>query len=300
MNANLRSALVRRLAAALEREVVIAREKEVEGGCINGAKRIELEDGSRFFVKSRPDAPEGFFEAEIEGLEALEKTGVIRSPRVIGSGGGVGSDDPGSPPFLILEWIESAAPASDHFSKLGNALAALHRTTADQFGFESDNYIGATPQVNPWKASWPEFFVEARIGFMLKLLERKGYATAELRAGADKLLARIDDLLGGREIRPSLIHGDLWSGNIMSDESGAPVLIDPAVHYADREADIAMTELFGRFAPEFYGAYKESFPLDDGYEERRDIYNLYHLMNHLYLFGLSYMPGVMGVLRRFK
>ena len=177
-------------------------------------------------------------------------------------------------------------------------MAELHRTKGERFGYESDNYIGATPQPNEWSNSWVEFFRERRLGFQVRLLEERGYATPELLEKATALMGKLDALIGRHPVEPSLLHGDLWSGNYMSDADGMPVLIDPAVYYGDREADLAMTELFGRFDAKFYAAYKKSHPLAAGYDQRRDIYNLYHLLNHLNLFGLSYMPGVMEILRR--
>ncbi|MBI3735869.1 fructosamine kinase family protein [Candidatus Sumerlaeota bacterium] len=299
MYPSLRLAVERALTQKLNGQSNIVESKPGGGGCINNGMMIRLTSGQRYFLKFNPKAPEGLFESEAEGLVAIRRTGVVRAPEPIAFGSGTETGEPNAPPFLVLEWIESGSPKAGTARTLGRQLAQMHEATAKQFGFESDNYIGASPQVNRWSDGWVEFFARSRLGVQSKLLERRGYATSDLQSRLEKLIEKLPNLIGGREIKPSLVHGDLWSGNFMVDETGGPVLIDPAVHYADREVDLAMTELFGRFDPEFYGGYKEVHPLDAGYEERKDIYNLYHLMNHLYLFGLSYMSGVMQTLRRF-
>lgn len=296
MNPALKLAVERALSGACGAEARIAKTREVGGGCINQVEEVRTEDGRRFLLKSNSKAPAGFFEREIEGLRAIREAGAVRAPEPLAAGGGEGD----VPRFLVMEFIDSAAPRADFDQTFGRALAQMHRAEADRFGLGIDNFLGASPQANAWSDSWPAFFREARLGGQLRLLEKRGYATAELAQKLGKLMDRLDDLLGGgREVRPALLHGDLWSGNIMSDESGGPAIVDPAVYHGDREADLAMTELFGRLDANFYGAYREAYPLASGYEERREIYNLYHLLNHLNLFGLSYMSGVMATLRRF-
>lgn len=287
------------LSRHLDATVKIQRQRAVEGGCINSAVEIVLSSGDRFLVKTNRSAPEDFFQREAEGLRCIGETESIRVPKPIMVGGGSGGEGADCPPFLILEFID-AAPARKNFAEtLGRGLAGLHRRRADRFGFDTDNYIGSSAQPNPRTESWVDFFAKSRLGFQLDLLRSRGFATAELDAKVQTLIENLEKLIGGRDIEPSLLHGDLWAGNQMADESGGPVLIDPAVYYGDREADLAMTELFGRFGAKFYAAYREAYPLDSGYEDRRDIYNLYHLMNHLNLFGLSYMGGVMGILRQY-
>lgn len=289
----------------------LARARAVEGGDINAAHALATDSGRRLFLKTNASAPAGFFECEAEGLRALRETGAIRAPEPLAVGGAGSADEPGDDPtgnsdapvggFIIMEFIETAAPAEGFAEDLGRRLAALHRVRGPRFGFASDNFVGLTPQSNAESEMWSEFFARRRFEPMIARLDAKGLATGELRRGVDRIVGKLDATLGGgREVIPSLVHGDLWSGNFLSDEAGAPTLIDPSVHYADREVDLAMTELFGRFDPDFYAAYREAWPLDAGYEERREIYNLYHLLNHLLMFGLSYMTGVMNSIRRLQ
>jgi len=294
MNNHLRAAVEHALTHQLGEPISISHVEVIHGGCINSTFKIAASSNAHFFLKSNAQAPEGMFEAETEGLEAILQTSSIRCPRPLAI-----SDSDFSPAFLILEFIRSAPQSAKFAELLGRGLAQMHRSTADRFGFENDNYIGSSPQCNEWSAAWPEFFARARLGFQLKLLQKKGRATGELEQRLTKLIEKLPDLIGRHNPPPSLLHGDLWGGNVISDESGAPVIIDPAVYYGDREVDLAMTELFGRFDPAFYAAYREAYPLPDGYDLRRDVYNLYHLMNHLLIFGLSYMGGLMDILRRY-
>jgi len=293
MNKQLRADIETTLTERLNKPVCVTRAQEIQGGCINSTALIETNTGERFFVKSNSHALPGLFPCEAVGLEVILRTNTVRAPRAVAAG------ESNSSSFLILEYIESAPARPDFHEFFGRNLAELHRSHADRFGFEGDNYIGSSPQCNEWKSSWPEFFAQARFEYQIKLLEKKGRATSEFNSRLAKLIERLSELIGRHNPRPSLVHGDLWSGNFISDEAGGPVIIDPAVYYGDREVDLAMTELFGRFDPKFYAAYRESFPLEEGYELRRDIYNLYHLMNHLLIFGLSYMGGVMDILRRY-
>jgi len=296
LNALLRSSIERALSSKFGGGVSIHQTASVGGGCINDTFAIETTHGP-FFVKSRSKAPEHFFEREREGLQRIAATHTIRVPQPILNSAEIEASDASD--FLILEHIESAAPASDYSEMLGRSLAAMHRATSETFGLNTGNYIGLTPQSNSPKPSWAEFFATQRLEFQLNLLEEKSRATAELRTLLAKLISRLDKLVGGHAPVPSMLHGDLWSGNIMSDESGAPVIVDPAIYYGDREADLAMTELFGALDSRFYDSYAEAWPLSEGYEDRKEIYNLYHLMNHVNLFGLSYLSGVLGILRRF-
>jgi fructosamine-3-kinase len=203
--------------------------------------------------------------------------------------------------FILLEWL-AAPPQADRSRAamvLGHQLAALHRTTAPAYGLDHDNYIGATPQPNGWMQSWAAFFRERRLGFQAGLARRNGLLTAERERRLERLLARLDRWIDDRSARPALLHGDLWSGNFIVGPGGAPALIDPAACYGDREADLAFTALFGGFPQSFYRAYEEAWPLPAGWQERRDLYNLYHLLNHLNLFGEGYGGQVDQVLRRY-
>jgi fructosamine-3-kinase len=216
---------------------------------------------------------------------------------VIGVGGGDGSD---APPFLLMECIETGRPAGGFFEAFGRALALLHREARGaRYGFERDNYIGATEQPNDWNDDWTAFWREQRLGYQLALARRQGLSDGAMIRHGDRLLERLDTLIGEPAEPPSLLHGDLWGGNYLVDERGGPVLIDPAAYYGRREADLAMTHLFGGFDARFHRAYEEVWPLEEGAAERLEIYKLYHLLNHLNLFGGSYYGGCMAILRRF-
>lgn len=254
--------------------------RDLGGGCINRA--VRLSDGRRsFFVKVNEPSASQMFEAERDGLRALATPGAIRVPTPVtgGQAGGLS--------FLALEYIPLRPLTEAGWSRLGEQLAALHRATAEQFGWYRANTIGATTQPNDWKDDWLEFWREHRLGYQLKMAERGGLPSSTVHRG-ERLLERLDGLFAGYEPPPSLLHGDLWSGNVAAADEGEPVLFDPAVYYGDREADLAMTELFGRFNRRFYEAYQAAWPLDPGYGRRKSLYNLYHVLNHFNLFGGGY------------
>jgi len=254
------------------------------GGCINEAVTIELSSGERFFVKQNRSAPDHFFAAEASGLEAIRQTGTVRVPQVIGWIDRDRSAEP-SEPFacLVLEYIATGKPGKSFFAKLGQQLAALHRALSptEQFGWEEDNYLGRTDQPNAWHDDWIGFWSENRIGHQLELAARSGVGGKPLQRLGRKFLERLPERLAGDPVHPSLIHGDLWSGNFLCDRAGEPVLIDPAVYYGDREAELAMMKLFGGFDTSCYEAYAQAWPLRAGHEQRIEIYQLYHLLNHL-------------------
>ena len=274
------AALAVTLGSALGRKVDGTPAAEVHGGCIGRCWRWETATGP-VFVKEAGPGRLGMLEAERDGLEALRATGALRIPAPLA----LGACEGGS--FLVLEWIDfrPASPAAEE--RLGEQLAALHRSRADRFGFDHDNYIGSTPQPNGWRGDWVAFLREARIGFQLDLAQRNGHG-GRLQERGRKLLELLGVFFATYRPAPSLLHGDLWAGNWGADASGMPVIYDPAVYYGDREADIAMTRLFGGFGPRFHSAYVASWPLDQAAGTRRDLYNLYHVLNHLNLFGGSY------------
>ncbi len=252
----------------------------VGGGCIN--ETVWITDGQRrYFVKL--NAPDGIvmFEAEADGLIEIHRTRTIRVPLPIC----YGRDENSA--WLVLEYLHlrSAHPANS--SELGVQLAAMHRVTTPQFGWNRHNTIGQTPQVNTYTANWTDFWRKYRLGYQLDLAEKNGHH-GKLQKLGERLLVNLDSFLAGTAPQPSLLHGDLWSGNHAFDDDGKPVLFDPAVYYGDRETDIAMTELFGGFSNDFYSAYQHEYPLDSGYNVRKLIYNLYHILNHLNLFGSGY------------
>jgi len=301
MNAALGRAIETAVREATGREVEIADSTPVGGGCINHAEILLLADGGRLFAKSNASAPPEMFEREAEGLRALAAAGAIRVPRdsVAGRAGGVS--------FLVMEAVRTGRPKADFFTDFGRRYARLHREAVHEapapFGFPHDNYLGSTPQPNGWTAGWVDFFRERRLGHQLRLAREStrtgGLSDPELDRLGDRLLDRLGEWLDLPEEPACLLHGDLWSGNYLSDEAGDPVLIDPAAYYGHREADLAMTELFGGFDSTFYAAYEAEWPLPPGSPERRELYKLYHLLNHLNLFGRGYRARCVEILRRF-
>lgn len=275
------SVINRALRAAGRRVGDDARPRPVGGGDISAAWRLDAADGP-VFLKTGPASSYEMFSAEAEGLAELAAADAIRVPEVVAFGVA------GDTAYAAFEWLDFGRPGPDTERKLGERLAALHRTTRQRFGWHRDNTIGATPQTNTPSADWIAFWREHRLGYQLALAARNGYAGALQREGA-RLMERLPGLFVTYTPQPSLLHGDLWSGNAAFDQAGAPVVFDPAVYYGDREADLAMTELFGGFSAEFYAAYRETWPLDAGYAVRRDLYNLYHVLNHLNLFGGGYL-----------
>jgi fructosamine-3-kinase len=251
----------------------------VAGGDTSTAFRVG--DGSRdFFVKTcRADlAP--MFDAEIDALRALSETATVRVPTPLCAGLATGRA------FLVLEYLDLRA--SGDAARLGTELACLHRVPQLQFGWRRDNWIGSTAQPNGWNHDWIAFWRERRLGFQFELAARKGHGGA-LQRDAAALLGGIDALFDGYTPVPSLLHGDLWGGNHGYLADGSPVLFDPASYVGDRECDLAMSELFGGFAPAFHAAYREAWPLDRGYPVRKTLYNLYHVLNHANMFGGHYV-----------
>jgi fructosamine-3-kinase len=271
----------------------------VYGGDINRSFRIELAKGTAggketFFLKTHEEAAPDFFESEAQGLTAIaEVPGAPRTPGVCGSG------RCGSLAFIILEYIETRTSDDRSQERLGRQTALLHKNgKAEYFGFARDNYIGRTIQRNTPSESWTAFFRDRRLLPQIETAYERGLADSALMNVCSRLLERLDAILIEPQA-PSLLHGDLWGGNWLTAADGAPVLIDPAVSYGHPEADIAMTELFGGFSPRFYAAYYEVLPQEPGYDERRDLYNLYHLFNHLNMFGRSYLSSVSSAAARY-
>lgn len=262
--------------------------RPMAGGCINQA--LLLDDGQRqFFIKlNRADLAD-MFEAEAEGLAAIAATQTIRVPRPVCSG------VTGGQTYLVLEYIGFGKCERQSAAALGQALAQMHRHTQPRFGWHRDNTIGSTPQRNDWQMDWTAFWRDQRLGFQLELAARQGQGR-KLQTSGERLLSYLPALLQGHQPQGSLLHGDLWSGNYAFDEHGAPVIFDPAVYYGDREADLAMTELFGGFPADFHAAYREAWPVDTGYPIRKTLYNLYHILNHLNLFGGGYLAQAQRML----
>lgn len=274
------------IAEALS-EVLGARVEEsarrpVTGGSINQAFQYRSSKGSIFVkIASSPAATE-MLQAEAAGLKALGAAQAVRVPRVLLQG------RCGEGAYLALEWIDLSRPARATEATLGEQLAWQHRCTHAQFGWDRDNTIGSTLQRNTRSARWDEFYREHRLRFQLELAERNGADSSTIERGY-RLCEHVSDFFQTYRPVPSLLHGDLWGGNWGSDEDGLPVIFDPAVYYGDREADIAMTRLFGGFGHAFYAAYQSTWALDSGASTRVPLYNLYHVLNHYNLFGGSYL-----------
>ena len=254
--------------------------RNLHGGDINQAALIQG-GNKKWFLKYHDNAPDGMFEAEATALAEISKTDCIRVPEPIAWGSANGTS------WLVLEYLElvTNGPAT----LLGEHLAALHASPCPHFGWSQDNFIGSTPQLNRRSDSWTEFWRECRLQPQLEMARAAGFGSRLIDRG-ERLLAQLDHLLKDHQPAASLLHGDLWAGNKAFTASGQPVIFDPASYYGDRETDIAMTELFGGFGAEFYSAYQAHSPLPSGYPLRRDLYQLYHLLNHLNLFGSAYQP----------
>jgi fructosamine-3-kinase len=271
-------AIAARIADATASPFTLERVSPVGGGCINDAHVLEG-SGRRYFVKVNRAERADMFAAEAEGLAEILATGTVRVPQPLCHGVAEGTA------WLALEHMELGGRGDG--AELGRRLAALHRVTSSRFGWTRDNTIGSTPQPNTPGADWIVFYREHRLRFQLALAAANGFR-GRLQAKGERLLEMLPRFFGDYAPPPSLLHGDLWSGNYGYERSGEPVLFDPAVYYGDREADLAMTELFGGFPPAFYGAYESEWPLDAGYRVRKRLYNLYHVLNHANLFGGGY------------
>lgn len=284
------------LSARAGRTVRVTAVRRVGGGCINPSARVDTDASLIAFVKCNPAAPPGFFSAEAQGLAALRDARALRIPEVWG----VGERGSAPVPWLLLEYVEPGRPAPDFAERLGACLAELHRRRSTLWGWPADNYIGSLPQPNGWLDRWVAFWRERRLEPQLRRARNAGFfAGADARAW-HRVLDRLDHLLEGAEHDgPSLLHGDLWSGNVYADTTGAPVLVDPAVYYGHREVDLAMTELFGGFPARFYDAYRDAGPLDPAYTAvRRYAYQLYPLLVHVNLFGAGYRGSTMARVRK--
>jgi len=262
--------------------------RPVGGGDISAAWRLKSNDTS-VFLKTGPAEAYEMFAAEADGLRELATAGAVRVPRVLGS------VQSGGESLLALEWIDFDLPGRDTEARLGEQLARQHRHFSDRFGWRRDNTIGSTPQRNAWNADWVDFLRRERLGFQLELARQNGFG-GELAATGSRLLANLGQFFDSYWPEPSLLHGDLWGGNWAS-AAGEPVVFDPAVYYGDRETDLAMTRLFGGFGPAFYAAYEAAWPLAPGSERRQRLYQLYHVLNHLNLFGRGYLGRALGILK---
>lgn len=274
-------AIIQHIESATGQPFKLIKAQPLSGGDINAAYRLQAENLS-FFVKLNSPNRLSMFEAEAAGLKALAQVQSVRVPGLIACGQTSGHA------FLVLEYIALNSLNTNSAQLLGQQLARQHLIEQPYFGWHRDNTIGSTVQVNGQYHDWIKFWQEQRLGYQLKLAAAKGYG-GSLQALGEKLCTNLELLFSGYQPQPALLHGDLWGGNAAADDRGNPVIYDPACYFGDRETDLAMTELFGGFGSAFYQAYQAVYPLDTGYARRKTLYNLYHILNHLNLFGRSYL-----------
>jgi len=290
--------LMQRIAAALAAagrgSVQLVDQGSVGGGCISNATKLGTDGGAQYFLKWGNFAA-GIFACEAAALRTLEQVHAVRVPAVIAF-----EDQPAADQsWLLLEWLEPGRMTAQTWQQLGASLAELHRTRGKRFGWSDANFIGSLPQRNEWRRDWPEFWREARILPQVERAARAGALQARERRRIDSLAQKIEGIAAaGNEDGASLLHGDLWSGNVHALASGGAALIDPSIYYGHREVDLAMADLFGGFASDFFAAYEEAWPLLPGSEERRLLYQLYYLLVHVNLFGGSYVAQTMNVVSR--
>jgi len=271
--------------------VHILESRSISGGCINEAYSLKTTLGKYFIKFNSATAFPGMFEKEAVGLKLLSDTKSIVVPEVIASG------ETGKLAFLLLQYIESGTPGGNFWNEFGSKLADLHRNTSEYFGLEHDNYIGSLPQSNTKSSDFFTFFISQRIEPQLKEARNKGAFSQGDTRYFDSLFKTLHNIIPAE--KPALVHGDLWSGNYMVSSNGSPCLIDPAVYFGHREADIAMTQLFGGFKPEFYHSYNQAWPMEKDWQKRMDIFNLYPLLVHVNLFGGGYAGQVLRIIRQF-
>ena len=243
--------------------------------------KLQTQSGAEYFLKT--GAPSATYQCEADGLGELARSGAISVAEVAAAGKN----------YILTKYIESGSKRTDFFEDFGRRLARMHRQTAPHFGFYENNFIGANRQINlaegDEKVNWVTFYFNKRLLYQYKLAESNNLVSDRLRKGFSKLETTIEKILANSQEPPALLHGDLWAGNYLCNSQGNPVLIDPAVYYGHREADLAMTKLFGGFTQSFYRAYNQEYPLPEGWEYREDVYKLYHVLNHLNIFGRSYL-----------
>lgn len=265
--------------------------KPISGGCISDSSIIRMISGERYFLKGNNHVPEDMFRKEANGLNEIIKSKTIRVPHV----------KLVDKNFILLEYINGQSKSKNFFEDFGIEFAQMHKHESKNYGFYEDNYIGSTLQINlandDEKNDWVKFYFNKRLLFQFKLAEKNGFVDSNMRSRFHQLENKIESVLKCQVEKPSLLHGDLWSGNYIIDENGRACLIDPAVYYGNREADLAMTKLFGGFSQEFYNNYNDYFPLQDGYDYRENIYKLYHVLNHLNLFGSSYYQQALSLIK---
>lgn len=275
---NVFSSIEEAISRSTAEEFKTDKSSSLSGGSISRSQCITGKDGRRFFSKQNELSFSTFFEVEAIALKQIKDTHTIRVPKVISVG------ETSSESFLVLEFIEEGSSSSSGQELMGKQLACMHKIEQSFFGWDKDNCIGSTPQPNPRSENWVDFYREHRLQHQLKLAAQRGRSFDK----AEKLLLNLEYFFESYNPHPSLLHGDLWGGNASHDSSGNPFIFDPATYYGDREADIAFTYMFGGFSSSFYQGYEKEFPLNEGFNKRKALYNLYHELNHFNLFGGGY------------
>ena len=263
----------------------------ISGGDISQAYKLETVSKNYFLKLNAQDNAINMFQAEKLGLVTIEKTKTIATPEVIDC------DMFEATAFLLLEYIDAKKPSEKDFEKLGEQLARLHQNQSDKFGLDSENFIGSLKQSNTSHKDWTTFFTEERLFPQLQLAKTKGLLNEKEIPTTEKIHNTLSNCF--HDIKPTLLHGDLWSGNFLISKEGKPYLIDPAIYYGHNEVDIAMTKLFGGFNEGFYEAYAQHIPFDHKTHSRMEIYQLYYLLVHLNLFGRSYYNSVVSILKKY-
>ncbi|WP_029933522.1 fructosamine kinase family protein [Thiomicrospira pelophila] len=272
---------------ALGDKIEVKQAKGISGGDIHQAWWLQTSQGDYFLKTNHPKA-QALFASEALALDVIQATQTICSPQVIHHGANKHQA------WLLMQYIEMQSQGDDYLR--GQQLAQMHRQTHPQFGWQQNNFIGHTPQLNTWQDSWPDFYAQQRLKPQLQLAQQNG-APITLIELVEQLISKIDSFFQTYQPQASLLHGDLWAGNSAFDTQGLPIIFDPASYYGDRETDIAMTELFGGYSDQFYAGYESEWPLDSGYQSRKNLYNLYHVLNHYNLFGGYYAQQAERLLR---
>jgi len=279
------------LSSFFNENIDVLSQNHIGGGSINSALKVETNKGIFFVKHNSKHLYPAMFEKEALGLKLLHESDAIEVPEVITF------DNVGDDSFLVLKFIKSGNKPTDFWDLFAKNLAALHKNTNKNFGFNHDNYIGSLKQFNDWENTWSDFFREQRLDVQLKMAHDSALLNSSIVSAFERFYKRIDDIFPNEQ--PSLVHGDLWGGNFMVGEKGEPIIIDPAVYFGHREMDLAMSQLFGGFSSEFYTSYNKYFPLEKGWQKRMDYCNLYPLLVHVNLFGGGYAASVSSIISRF-
>jgi len=279
------------LSSFFNENIDVLSQNHIGGGSINSALKVETNKGIFFVKHNSKHLYPAMFEKEALGLKLLHESDAIEVPEVITF------DNVGDDSFLVLKFIKSGNKPTDFWDLFAKNLAALHKNTNKNFGFNHDNYIGSLKQFNDWENTWSDFFREQRLDVQLKMAHDSALLNSSIVSAFERFYKRIDDIFPNEQ--PSLVHGDLWGGNFMVGEKGEPIIIDPAVYFGHREMDLAMSQLFGGFSSEFYTSYNKYFPLEKGWQKRMDYCNLYPLLVHVNLFGGHYINAVKSIISKF-